>query len=59
MSDTLTRLTYQTVQEGKNYFSLAHKTLTSQLRKLVHPTLLPMSQYIPQELILKLQNRLN
>jgi hypothetical protein len=59
MSDTLTNLTYQTVQQGKNSFSLVSKTLTSQLTKLVHPTLLPMSQDIPQELILKLENRLN
>ncbi|WP_413173974.1 class I SAM-dependent methyltransferase [Anabaena azotica] len=59
MSDILTKLTYQSIQQGKNYFSLAHNTLTSQLRKLVHPTLLPVSQGIPQELILKLQNRLN
>ncbi|MEA5549416.1 methyltransferase domain-containing protein [Anabaena cylindrica UHCC 0172] len=59
MSDTLTKLTYQTFQQGKNYFSFAHKILTSRLRNLVHPTLAPTNQFIPQEVIPKLQNRLN
>ncbi|MBK1986395.1 class I SAM-dependent methyltransferase [Sphaerospermopsis aphanizomenoides BCCUSP55] len=59
MSDTLTKLTYQTFQQGKNYFGLAHKTLSSQLRNLLYPTLAPADQPIPQELILKLQNRFN
>lgn len=38
MSDTLTKLTYQLFQAGKSSFSLAHKTLSVQLRQLLHPS---------------------
>lgn len=31
MPDTLTKTAYQTLQEGKKYFGLAHKTLSTQL----------------------------
>lgn len=59
MYDTLTKLTYQTFQQGKNYFGLAHKTLSSQLRKLVYPTLEQQVKPIPNEVLLKLQDKLN
>ncbi|MBW4684606.1 MAG: class I SAM-dependent methyltransferase [Komarekiella atlantica HA4396-MV6] len=59
MSDTFTKLTYQTLQQGKNYFSLAHKTLSSQLRNLTYPTLGQNIKPIPNEILLKLQQRLN
>ncbi|MBD2292065.1 methyltransferase domain-containing protein [Anabaena sphaerica FACHB-251] len=58
MLDNLTKLTYQTFQQSKNYFGLAHKILSSQLRNLVHPTVVQMSNASP-EVIVKLQNRLN
>ncbi len=38
MADTLTKLTYQTVQQGKNYLSFAHKTLFTQVQKIVAPS---------------------
>jgi len=58
MSDTLTKLTYQTFQQGKNYFGLAHKIISSQLLNLI---LLQLSErpHSPPELLLKLQRRLN
>jgi ubiquinone/menaquinone biosynthesis C-methylase UbiE len=59
MPDTLTKLTYQTFQQGKNYFGLAHKILSSRLRNLVYPTLEQKTKPIPNELLLKLQQRLN
>jgi ubiquinone/menaquinone biosynthesis C-methylase UbiE len=59
MPDIFTKLTYQTFQQSKNYFGLAHKTLGSQLRNLVHPTLAPKTSPIPPQVILNLQNRLN
>ena len=59
MPDSLTKLTYQTFQQGKNYFGLAHKILSSQLRNLVYPTLEQKTKPIPDELLLKLQQRLN
>jgi ubiquinone/menaquinone biosynthesis C-methylase UbiE len=59
MADTLTKLTYQTFQQSKNYFGLAHKTLSARLRNLVHPTLQQNIKPIPGEVLLKLQARLN
>ena len=37
MTDLLTRLTYQTVQQGKSYFGIAHKAISAQLYNLVSP----------------------
>lgn len=34
MTDTLTKLAYQTFQQGKSYFGVAHKTLSTQLGQL-------------------------
>ncbi|MCC5654452.1 class I SAM-dependent methyltransferase [Nostoc sp. XA013] len=59
MPESLTKLTYQTFQQGKNYFGLAHKILSSRLRNLVYPTLEQKTKPIPNELLLKLQQRLN
>ncbi|MBD2242322.1 class I SAM-dependent methyltransferase [Nostoc sp. FACHB-888] len=59
MPESLTKLTYQTFQQSKNYFGLAHKILSSRLRNLVYPTLEQKSKPIPNELLLKLQQRLN
>jgi ubiquinone/menaquinone biosynthesis C-methylase UbiE len=38
MSDTLTKLTYQTFQQGKNYFGLAHKIISTRLMNLISPS---------------------
>lgn len=59
MPESLTKLTYQTFQQGKNYFGLAHKILSSQLKNLVYPTLEQKTKPIPNELLVKLQQRLN
>ncbi|MEH2361904.1 class I SAM-dependent methyltransferase [Nostoc sp.] len=59
MTENLTKLTYQTIQQSKNYFGLAHRILTSQLRNLVYPTLEYKTKPIPKEVVLKLQERLN
>ncbi len=56
MPDTLTKLTYQTLQEGKNYLSLAHKTLANQIRKALKPNNFPTFP-IPPEVIPKLRQR--
>ncbi len=37
MTDFLTQLTYQTLQQGKSYFGLAHKAVSNQLFNLVSP----------------------
>ncbi|MBN3906891.1 MAG: class I SAM-dependent methyltransferase [Nostoc sp. NMS1] len=59
MPESLTKLTYQTFQQSKNYFGLAHKIFSSQLRNLVYPTLEQKTKPIPNELSVKLQQRLN
>ncbi len=59
MSDTLTKLTYQTFQQGKNYFGLAHKILSSQMLRLVSPPVEQNTKPIPADLLLKIQQRLN
>lgn len=37
MTDPISKLTYQTLQQGKSYFGLAHKAVSSQLFNLVSP----------------------
>ncbi|WP_341526675.1 methyltransferase domain-containing protein [Nostoc sp. UHCC 0302] len=59
MPDTLTKLTYQTFQQSKSFFSLAHKTVSLQLRSFLYPTLNQKSKPIPNEVLLKFQERLN
>jgi ubiquinone/menaquinone biosynthesis C-methylase UbiE len=56
MPDTLTKLTYQTLQDSKSYLSLAHKTVSTQIRKLLKPNDLPNSP-VPPEVISKLRQR--
>ncbi len=56
----LTKLAYQTVQQGKSYFGLAHKMLSSQLRTVVAP---PSESSDPTpispQLLLELNQRMN
>ena len=59
MSDTVTKLTYQTFQNGKNYFGLAHKYLSSQVMGLISPQLKPKPAPLTPALLLQLQARLN
>jgi ubiquinone/menaquinone biosynthesis C-methylase UbiE len=56
MPDTLTKLTYQTLQDSKSYLSLAHKTVATQIRKLLKPNDLPNFP-IPPAVIPKLRQR--
>lgn len=56
MAETLTKAAYQAFQQGKNYFGLAHKTLSAQLRDLIYPTL-RYKQPIPADTIAKVQAR--
>ena len=59
MPDTLTKLTYQTFQQGKNYFGLAHKILSSRLLSLMSPPVQPRTSSIPAAVLLRIQQRLN
>lgn len=59
MTETLTKLAYQTFQQGKSYFGLAHKTLSTQLLNLLAPDAKPQTESLSPELLVLLQQRLN
>ena len=59
MPDTLTKLTYQTFQQGKNSFGLAHKILSSRLLNLISEPVERKTKPFPPEFLLKIQQRLN
>ncbi len=59
MESTLTKLTYQAFQQGKSYFGLAHKTLSTQLRNILAP--LPDAPEMPvsPQVLLKFRDRMD
>ncbi len=59
MPDTLTKLAYQTFQQGKSYFGVAHKTLGTQLKNLIAPPPESKTKPLPPHILLDLQRRLN
>lgn len=58
MSDPLVKLAYQALQDGKNYFSVAHKVLSGQLRNLVAPFQDNRLQPVSAEIITEFRKRL-
>ena len=60
MPDTLTKLTYQTFQQGKSAFALGHKTISTRLQNLIIPT--PKQEEkndnLTPEIIAKIQQRM-
>lgn len=59
MPETLTKLAYQSFQQGKSYFGLAHKALSTQLLNLIAPPKETKAQPIPPDLLMKIQQRLD
>lgn len=60
MPDTLTKLTYQTFQQGKSIFGLAHKTLSARLLNLLQPPVNELKTLpIEPKILLEIQQRLN
>ncbi|MGB3237669.1 MAG: class I SAM-dependent methyltransferase [Geitlerinemataceae cyanobacterium] len=59
MTDTLTKLAYQTFQQGKSYFGFTHKTLSARLYELVAPPREIQTQPISPELLQQAQQRLD
>lgn len=59
MPDTLTKLAYQTFQQGKSYFGLAHKTVSTQLTNLFVESSQRAAKPIPVDLLLKIQQQLS
>ncbi|HEY9808984.1 MAG TPA: class I SAM-dependent methyltransferase [Halomicronema sp.] len=59
MSDTLTKLAYQTLQQGKSVFALTHKNLSTQLMKTMAPAAQKKLNSVPTPVLLSIQKRLN
>jgi len=59
MPDTLTKLAYQTFQQGKSYFGLAHKTVSTQLTNLFVAPSQRETKPLPVDLLLKIQQQLS
>jgi ubiquinone/menaquinone biosynthesis C-methylase UbiE len=59
MPDTLTKLAYQTFQQGKNIFSVAHKTLSDRIWQTVGPDVDRQTVPLEPEVLAMLQQRLN
>jgi len=59
MADTLTKLAYQSFQQGKSIFGLTHKALSTSLLKVLAPPTERLGTPIPTDLLLKVQERLN
>ncbi|MGD1808483.1 ubiquinone biosynthesis protein UbiE [Dapis sp. BLCC M126] len=59
MPDTITKLTYQTFQQSKIYFALAHKRISTQLRNFIHPNLKLNTKSLSAEILQKMQQRID
>ena len=57
MPDTLTKLAYQAFQDGKNYFGLGHKALSTQLRSWLRPNIKFELQSITPEFLEEISRR--
>jgi hypothetical protein len=55
MFDIFTKSSYQALQSGKNYFAFAHKTVSSQIKNLIYPSLQPNISPLSQKLLTQLQ----
>ncbi len=59
MAETLTKLAYQSFQQGKSYFGLAHKTLSTQLLNLLAPEARQSTEPLSADMLLLLQQRMS
>lgn len=57
MTETLTKLAYQTFQQGKGIFGIAHKTLTTQLGQILAPHAKPETEPLSAEALQIIQAR--
>ena len=58
MTDTLTKLAYQTFQQGKSYFSVAHKMASNRFAEVFAPEVNKRSKGLPPEILLEMQQKL-
>jgi ubiquinone/menaquinone biosynthesis C-methylase UbiE len=59
MAETLTKLAYQSFQQGKSFFGLAHKTLSTQLMNVLAPDAKKETEPLSPALLSSIQQRLN
>lgn len=59
MPDTLTKLAYQTFQQGKSYFGLTHKTVSTQLMRMISPPRNLKAQEMDLKTLQFIQRRMN
>ncbi len=59
MPDTITKLTYQTFQQSKIYFALAHKIISTQLRNFLNPNLKLNTKPLSPEILQKMHQRID
>ncbi|MCT7963134.1 class I SAM-dependent methyltransferase [Laspinema sp. D1] len=59
MTDLLTKVAYQTVQNSKTYFSLAHKSISTQLLKTFAPPRESKTNPISPKLLMRIRERLD
>ncbi len=59
MTDILTKVAYKTVQSSKTYFSLAHKSISSQLLKAIAPPREASTNPVSTQLLLEIRDRLD
>jgi ubiquinone/menaquinone biosynthesis C-methylase UbiE len=57
MLDIFTKLAYQTFQESKGLFGLAHKTIATKLMHTVYPDRITKDQPIPPQVLNEIQKR--
>ena len=55
MADTVTRLAYQTLQQGKSLMGVAHKEVSTRLMGLVAPKGAPKTRPVPPQMLAELQ----
>ncbi|MBD0270195.1 MAG: SAM-dependent methyltransferase, partial [Cyanobacteria bacterium Co-bin8] len=58
MPDTLTKLAYQTFQQGKSFFGLTHKTVSAQLLQMVSPPKTVKSEPLDPDLLKLIYGRM-
>ena len=56
MTDPLTRLAYQTLQQGKSLMGVAHKEVSTRLMELVAPAGAPKTIPVPAAVLGRLQS---
>ncbi|MFM2080767.1 MAG: hypothetical protein RLZZ219_1449 [Cyanobacteriota bacterium] len=55
MADAVTKIAYQTLQQGKSLVGVAHKEVSTRLMELLAPTGAPKTRPVPPQMLMELQ----